>query len=111
MTLRDIFDRPAASRRLVVCTGPCCNSDGGADLRLAELRDLILQSGYAETLIGRASCVRRACLGKCSGDPLAFVDPDESWYYASSSEALLQILKDHVLNGRPVPELAFVDEA
>lgn len=106
MPPRDIFGRPATSRRLLVCTGPCCNPDGGAELRLDELRGLIEANGHAESLIGRASCVRRACLGKCSGEPLAFVDPDETWYYAFSSGDLLQILQEHVLNGRAVAALA-----
>jgi (2Fe-2S) ferredoxin len=110
MALRDIFGRPAAARRLLVCTGPCCNPDGHAELRLEALRQLIASHGYGEALIGRASCVRRSCLGKCSGDPLAFVDPDETWYHASSSEDLLKILQDHVLNGVPVPALILADE-
>ncbi|QXX73986.1 ferredoxin [Methylovirgula sp. HY1] len=110
MALRDIFDRPATARRLLVCTGPCCNPDGGAETRLAELRELIVQRGYAETLVDKASCVRRACLGKCSGDALAFVHPDESWYYAFSSEDLLKILQEHVLNGVPVPAMMLIED-
>ena len=110
MALRDIFDRPATARRLLVCTGPCCNPDGRAEARLAELRELIVQRGYAETLVGKASCVRRACLGKCSGDPLAFVHPDESWYYAFSSEDLLEILREHVLNGTQVPAMMLIED-
>ncbi len=111
MALRDIFGRPATLRKLLVCTGPCCNPDGRAEVRLEELRRLIAARGYAEALIGRASCIRRSCLGKCSGDPLAFVDPDEIWYYAFSSEDLLKILQDHVLNGAPVPALILADDA
>lgn len=110
MALRDIFGRPASKRRLLVCTGPCCNPDGHAETRLEELRQRILAQGYGEALIGRASCVRRSCLGKCSGDPLAFVDPDETWYYAFSSEDLLKILQEHVLNGSPVPALILAEE-
>ena len=110
MALRDIFDRPAARRRLLVCTGPCCSPDGGAETRIEQLRELIRARGCDEMLIGRASCVRRACLGKCSGDPLAMVHPDETWYYAFSSEGLLQILQDHVLNGAPVPAMIFAEE-
>jgi (2Fe-2S) ferredoxin len=104
MAPRDIFGHPATERRLLVCTGPCCNPDGAAEARLEALRKLIVASGHAETLIDRASCVRRSCLGKCSGDPLAMVHPDECWYSASSSEALLEILEEHVLSGTPLPD-------
>lgn len=110
MALRDIFDRPATARRLLVCTGPCCNPDGSAETRLEQLRQLIVSRGCDEGLIGRASCVRRACLGKCSGDPLAMVHPDETWYYAFSSEDLLTILQDHVLNGAPVQAMILAEE-
>lgn len=110
MAVRDIFGRPATKRRLLVCTGPCCNPDGSAETRIDELRETIVAQGHEVALIGRASCVRRACLGKCSGDPLAFVDPDETWYYAFSSTDLLKILQDHVLNGAPVSELICTDD-
>ncbi|MGO9132868.1 MAG: (2Fe-2S) ferredoxin domain-containing protein [Methylovirgula sp.] len=110
MAHRDIFGRPATARRLLVCTGPCCNPDGSAEVRLEELRQTIVKEGYEEALVGRASCVRRACLGKCSGDPLAFVDPDETWYYAFSSGDLLKILQEHVLHGAPIAELICADE-
>jgi (2Fe-2S) ferredoxin len=110
MALRDIFGRPAAARRLLVCTGPCCNPDGSAETRIEELRQLIGSQGEAEDLVGRASCVRRACLGKCSGDPLAFVHPDETWYYAFSSADLLKILQEHVLKGAPIAALMVAED-
>jgi (2Fe-2S) ferredoxin len=111
MALRDIFGHPAAPRRLLVCTGPCCNSDGRAEQQLEELRALILQHGLDETLIGRASCVRRSCLGRCSGNPLTLVEPDEIWYEATSSQILLQILQGHVLDGAPLVALILEEEA
>ncbi len=54
-----------------------------------------------------ASCVKRSCLGKCTGDPVARVQPDNFWYHHVSAENLLQIYEQHVLNRQPVDELVF----
>lgn len=111
MPLMDIFDRPAAARRLMICTGPCCNSTGAAQAFLDELRAKLLDARLDEEMIGEASCVRRYCLGKCTGEPLAYVHPDGVWYRQLSSDNLLLILRSHVLNQRPVPELILEEDA
>jgi (2Fe-2S) ferredoxin len=74
------------------------------------LRELLLARGLAgdaTDAVSAASCMRRSCLGKCTGEPLALVKPDNIWYRALSSEDLLRIYEQHVLNWQPVAELAF----
>ncbi|WP_026606330.1 (2Fe-2S) ferredoxin domain-containing protein [Methylocapsa acidiphila] len=110
MPILDIFDRPAVARRLMVCTGPCCNSTGAAQAYLDELRLKLLDEGLAERLVGEASCVRRSCLGKCTGEPLAYVHPDGVWYHDLSGDNLLLILHSHVLNRRPLPDLILEED-
>lgn len=105
MATLDIFGRPASARRLLVCTGPCCDRLGQASATLAALRKLLAERGFAEAEVGSASCVRRSCLGKCSGEPLAQVQPDDTWYHDLSSESLLRIYEQHVLDHKPVLEL------
>lgn len=94
---------------MLVCTGPCCDGDGRASAQLAALRELLVSSGLAEDDVGKASCVRRSCLGKCAGEPLAHVVPDDVWYRSLSADSLLRIYKDHALNGQPVAELIFIE--
>lgn len=53
--------------------------------------------------------MRRSCLGKCSGDPLALVKPGDVWYHHLTSENLLRIYEQHVLNRQPVVELVFAE--
>jgi len=101
----DIFGRPARARRLLVCTGPCCDGDGQASAQLAALRQLLIERGLNEESVGAASCVRRSCLGKCSGEPLAQVMPEEVWYRYATGENLLRIYERHVVNRQPVDEL------
>ena len=105
MSIRDICDRPAAPRQLMICTGPCCNKDDTARLFLNELRSRLLAAIESKDLVGETSCVRRSCLGKCTGEPLAYVHPDGVWYHKLSVENLLLILRSHVLNEQPVPSL------
>jgi (2Fe-2S) ferredoxin len=109
----DIFGRPAAERRLLICTGPCCDRFGQASAHLEALRALLLARGHAGNAVsdgvGAASCMKRSCLGKCTGDPLALVKPDNIWYHDLSSENLLRIYERHVLNRQPVAELVFAE--
>ncbi|WP_036258026.1 (2Fe-2S) ferredoxin domain-containing protein [Methylocapsa aurea] len=107
MLVKDIFDRPAAARRLMICTGPCCNRTGEAQALLEALRARLLDARNQDggDLIGAVSCVRRSCLGKCTGEPLAYVEPDGVWYHRLSVENLLLILREHVLNHRPMHDL------
>jgi (2Fe-2S) ferredoxin len=116
----DIFGRPAAERRLVICTGPCCDRLGHASAHLDALRARLLAGGLAvggaavggsgiDNCVGAASCVRRSCLGKCTGEPLALVKPDNVWYHGLSSENLLRIYEQHVLNRRKVEALVFAE--
>lgn len=110
MRLMDIFDRPAAARRLMICTGPCCNRNGEAQVFLDELRTKLIASKLDQAMIGEASCIRRSCLGKCTGEPLAYVEPDGVWYHSLSGDNLLLILCRHVLGRQPVPDLILEDE-
>jgi len=110
MAIKDIFDRPAAPRRLLVCTGPCCDQKGDATILLDALRARLEAAQLDQEIVGQASCVRRSCLGKCTGEPLAYVHPDEVWYHQLSPENLLLILREHVLEHRAVTELVLEDD-
>ncbi|WP_034995092.1 (2Fe-2S) ferredoxin domain-containing protein [Beijerinckia mobilis] len=110
MALKDIFGRPAEARRLIICVGPCCNKSGEAEAFVEELRQAMQSEQIDEQMIGTASCMRRACLGKCTGEPLAFVHPDEVYYHHLSPAHLLRILREHLLGHRPVSELILPDD-
>jgi (2Fe-2S) ferredoxin len=111
MAVRDIFGRPAMPRRLVICTGPCCDHSGKASVLLQDLRGLLSLRAVRAHEIEKGCCVRRSCLGKCSGEPLAHVQPDDVWYRDLSPERLLRIYEQHVLGGEAVPELILAEKA
>ncbi len=103
--MQDIFDRRAAPRRLLICTGPCCNSAGEAQILLEKLRAELVDARLNADIVAEASCVRRSCLGKCTGEPLAHAHPDGVWYHRLTVENLLRILREHILDRRAVAEL------
>jgi (2Fe-2S) ferredoxin len=104
----DIFGRPLAERRLVVCAGPCCDREGRASANLAALRALLERRRLHEGV--PASCLRRNCLGRCSTEPLARVLPDDIVYRGLSGEILAMIFERHVLNHRPIAELVLPED-
>jgi (2Fe-2S) ferredoxin len=109
-SMKDIFDRLVAGRRLVICTGPCCDSTGDATKLLEGLRAELVAAELKSDTLTEASCVRRSCLGKCTGEPLAYVDPEGIWYHKLSVVNLVRILREHVLDHRTIPELVFENE-
>jgi (2Fe-2S) ferredoxin len=109
--MKDILDRQAAERRLLICTGPCCNSTGDAQILLEGLRAELLLARLHADIVSEASCVRRSCLGKCTGEPLAYVHPEGIWYHRLTVGNLVRILREHVLDSRAVPELILDEDA
>lgn len=96
----------AITRRLLICTGPCCNAKGRARALLDGLSARLKAAGSDGEPLS-VHCVKRACLGGCSGEPLARVDPDGTWYHHLTPESVEQIIQAHLLDGQPVDALVF----
>lgn len=85
-----------ATRHLFLCTGPdCCDPAEHAalwDLLKAETRNLpVLRT-------------KAACLRICKAGPWLVIYPDGIWYGQLDAERLRRILREHVVEGRPVRE-------
>lgn len=110
MPILDIFGHKARPRRLVICTGPCCDGQGLASAYLEELRGILVGRSNFEVHVAKGSCIRRSCLGKCSDEPLATVEPDKISYRGLSAKVLLRIYDEHVLGGRALPEFVLAED-
>lgn len=89
-----------ARRHLFFCVGPdCCRKDDGADLwDYAKKRTKELDVPVMRT--------KAACFRICTQGPWLVVYPEGTWYPKVTPERLDRILREHVVEGRPVEEWA-----
>ena len=92
-------------RHVFVCTGGdwCATIDGDGQGVHAELKRQVAQAG----LKGRVRVNHAGCLDQCGHGPMVVVYPDAVWYAGVRPEDVADIVREHLVGGRPVERLVY----
>ena len=92
-------------RHVFVCTGGdwCATIDGDGLGLHARLKKAVKAAG----LNGRVRVNHSGCLDQCGFGPLIVVYPENVWYWGAQPEDVDEIVREHLLGGRPVRRLVY----
>jgi (2Fe-2S) ferredoxin len=103
---------PAFERHVFVCLNsrpadaprPSCTRDGTSALH-TRLQQLTREAGLG----GKVRINKSGCLDQCEHGPTVVVYPDAVWYGGVQPEDAEEIVREHLIAGRPVERLRIAD--
>ncbi len=94
---------------VMICAGTGCTSSGSGPIHEAFEREVA-----ANGLQDEVRVIKTGCFGLCALGPIVVVYPEASFYSSVKAEDVPEIVKEHLLKGRPVTRLLYeetVDES
>ena len=85
--------------------GQSCTADGKSDLH-TRLKKLADEAGLGK----RVRINKSGCLDQCEHGPTVVVYPEAVWYGNVKPEDAAEIVKEHLVGGRPVERLRIAEE-
>jgi NADH-quinone oxidoreductase subunit F/NADP-reducing hydrogenase subunit HndC len=95
----------AYNHYILVCSGTACESNKGVELFTqlnAEAEKLNVKN--------EVQIVKTGCFGFCERGPIVKVLPEDSFYVDVKPEDAKEIIAEHILKGREVKRLLYVDD-
>ena len=92
------------ARHVFVCTsGDDCPKDGDVEGFVKYLRGEAVKAGLKESVrVNKAGC-----FSQCGHGPMIVVYPENVWYHGVQQSDLDEILRSHILGGKPVERLMY----
>jgi (2Fe-2S) ferredoxin len=100
------LELPSARRHIFLCVRGKCAPAEEAEASWRFLKKRLKELGLVDAA-GGVMRTRVDCLRICREGPIALVYPEGTWYRRATPENLERIIQQHLLQGEPVPELAF----
>jgi NADP-reducing hydrogenase subunit HndC len=91
---------------VLVCGGTGCIASEGADIR-KRFNALIREYGLDDEV----QVVTTGCFGFCEMGPIVKLLPDKTFYVRVSAADVDEIIREHIVKGRPVERLLYHDPA
>ena len=91
---------------VLVCGGTGCTSSGSAQL-IERFEQQLQEKGLDKEV----KVIRTGCFGLCEAGPVVIVYPEGTFYSRVKVEDVDEIVSEHLLKGRKVQHLVYVDHA
>lgn len=89
---------------VLICGGTGCTSSGSHEL-ISLFEDKLREKELDKEI----KIVRTGCFGLCAAGPVVIVYPDGTFYSHVKAEHVDEIIDEHLIKGRPVQHLIYVD--
>jgi NADP-reducing hydrogenase subunit HndC len=89
---------------LLVCGGTGCKASESTEIK--KRLDILLKE---HGLTNEVQVVLTGCFGFCEKGPIVKVLPDNTFYVQVTPHDVVEIVEEHVIKGRPVQHLLYVD--
>lgn len=82
----------------------CCSTKGSEDI-MSRLKGEVAKRNL-RSMVRVTPC---NCLGYCGIGPTVVIYPEGTWYKGVSAGDVDEILEKHIVNGKPVERLQYID--